>query len=174
MVNFEDLRQYLGGRDRVGLELVNSQAFMQRFDEANNLELYDGVSRFGNRQMPNAQKRVAHIKHLTMDTPEGRILGFDHDDMVFYAWRQLRHAFNSRLDPFRYLAINPLGDEFRISDLQEFQEVCRGERLQRDTFRRIMVAPESYLVKSAARDQSRPGKPANLYSLAAPPDGDGD
>jgi hypothetical protein len=74
-------------------------------------------------EFPNAQKRVAHIKHLTMDTPEGRILGFDHDDMVFYAWRQLRRAFNSRLDPFRYLAINPLGDEFRISDLQEFQEV---------------------------------------------------
>ena len=170
MVTFEDLRQVLGGRDRVGLELVNSQGFMQHWDESFELERYDGVSRFGSRQMPNAQKRIGHIKQLTASTPQGRILGLDHDDMVFYAWRQMRHAFNSRLDPFRYLAINPLGDEFRISDLQEFQEVCRGERLQRDTFRRAMMSESSYLRKSEVRDQSRPGKPANLYSLAAPPE----
>jgi hypothetical protein len=76
-----------------------------------------------------------------MDTSSGRSLGFAHDDMVFFAWRQLTDAFNTRLDPFRYLAINPRGQFFRVSDLQEFQEVCLGGLLQRQIFRRIMVAP---------------------------------
>jgi hypothetical protein len=146
MVNFEDIRKYLGGKERVGLELVCSQAFMDRFENKNGpLETFDGVSRFGNRKMPDAKRRVGHDKTLTSQTKDGRILGLDHDDMVFYAWRQLRHAFDGRLDPFRYLGINPLGEEFRLSDLQEFTEVCRGERVQRDAFRRMMLAESSYL-----------------------------
>lgn len=173
MVNFEDLRQFLGGRDRVGLELVNSKQFMLGEYDEHQLEKYDGVSRFGNRSMPDAKEKIAHEKHLTSKLPWGRILELDHDDMVFYAWRALRHAFSSKLDPFRYLSINPLGEEFRISDLQEFQEVCRGELLQRDTFRRAMMSETSYLRKTLRSDASRPGKPANLYSLMAPPPEDG-
>lgn len=170
MVNFEDLRQVLGGRDRVGLELVNDQDFMDQHYPNHEIENFDGVSRFGNRRMPNAQKRIAHYKQLTKDLIDGQILGLDHDNMVFYAWRQLRHAFSSRLDPFRYLSINPLGEEFRISDLQEFQEVCRGEKLQRDTFKRAMLTNSSYIQKiNAVEQERRPGKPANLYTLSAPP-----
>jgi hypothetical protein len=119
--------------------------------------------------MPDAKQKVGHDKTLTSQTKSGRILGLDHDDMVFYAWRQLRHAFDGRLDPFRYLGINPLGEEFRLSDLQEFTEVCRGERVQRDAFRRMMLADSSYLNSTGRTDSKRPGKPANLYSLSAPP-----
>jgi ADP-ribose pyrophosphatase YjhB (NUDIX family) len=170
MVNFEDIRKFLGGKERVGLELVCSQQFMDRFEGINGrLENFDGVSRFGNRKMPNAKLRVGHDKTLTSQTKDGRILGLDHDDMVFYAWRQLRHAFDGRLDPFRYLGINPLGAEFRISDLQEFTEVCRGERVQRDAFRRMMMSDSSYLDSTGRTDSKRPGKPANLFSLMAPP-----
>ena len=174
LVNFEDLKQYLGGRDRVGLELVSSQAVMADFDAKAGLEKYDGVSRFGYRVMPNAKLGIPHAKHLTSEIASGRILANDHDDMVFYSWRELRHAFDSKLDPFNYLSINPLGDEFRISDLQEFQEVCRGEIVSRDAFRRTMMKEESYLRKTMQIDSSasRPGKPANLYSLAQPPVGD--
>jgi ADP-ribose pyrophosphatase YjhB (NUDIX family) len=171
MVNFEDIRKYLGGKERVGLELVCSQIFMDKFERENGtLDSFDGVSRFGNRKMPDAKQKVGHDKTLTSQTKSGRILGLDHDDMVFYAWRQLRHAFDGRLDPFRYLGINPLGEEFRLSDLQEFTEVCRGERVQRDAFRRMMLADSSYLSSTGRTDSKRPGKPANLYSLSAPPE----
>ena len=175
MVNFEDIRKYLGGKEQIGLELVNSQHFMDLFEKENgSLGAFDGVSRFGNRTMPNASKKIGHYKTLTKDMPEGRILGLDHDDMVFYAWRQLRHAFDGRLDPFRYLGLNPLGDEFRLSDLQDFTETCRGERVQRDLFRRQMMSMDSFIMHSGKTDSSRPGKPANLYSLAAPPTEDKD
>ena len=169
MVNFEDLRHFLGGRDRVALELVNSRTFMNDWDASFGLQTFDGISRFGNRRMPNAKKGIPHTKALSRDLPGGRILAHDHDDMVFFAWRELRHAFDSKLDPFNYLAINPLGSEFRISDLQEFQEICRGESLQRDAFRRLMMSDDSYLNRTMQTDSKRPGKPANLYSLAAPP-----
>ena len=170
MVNFEDIRKFLGGKERVGLELICSQLFMDKFERENgSLDSFDGVSRFGNRKMPDAKRKVGHDKTLTSQTKSGRILGLDHDDMVFYAWRQLRHAFDGRLDPFRYLGINPLGEEFRLSDLQEFTEVCRGERVQRDAFRRMMLAETSYLSSTGRTDSKRPGKPANLYELSAPP-----
>ncbi len=186
MVNFEDIRKFLGGRERVGLELVNSQGYLEQFcgvTPADNptereaklarLEAHDGVSRFGNRTMPNTRTGVGHHKSLTSKMAGGRILALDHDDMVFYAWRALRHAFDGRLDPFRYLGINPLGGEFRLSDLQEFTEICRGERVQRDLFRRQMTGENSYLRPTNNKDGSRPGKPANLYSLQVPPaDGD--
>ncbi len=186
MVNFEDIRKFLGGRERVGLELVNSQSYLEEFcgltdkdspaeREAKlaRLDAHDGVSRFGNRTMPNARTGVGHHKSLTSNMPTGRLLALDHDDMVFYAWRALRHAFDGRLDPFRYLGINPLGGEFRLSDLQEFTEVCRGERIQRDLFRRQMTSETSYLRPTNNKDGSRPGKPANLYSLQVPPASDG-
>ena len=169
MVNFEDLRQFLGGRDRVALELVNSRAYMNEWDSSFGLQTFDGISRFGNRRMPNAKKGIPHTKTLTRDLPGGRILAHDHDDMVFFAWRELRHAFDGKLDPFNYLAVNPLGNEFRLSDLQEFQEICRGERVPRDAFRRAMLLDASYVNPTRQTDNKRPGKPANLYSLAAPP-----
>lgn len=171
MVNFEDIRKYLGGKDQVGLELVNSKYFMDEWETENgSLEEFDGVSRFGNRRMPNASKGIGHNKTTTKDMAGGEILGLDHDQMVFYAWRQLRHAFDGRLDPFRYLSINPLGAEFRLSELQDFTEACRGERVQRDLFRRQMMNLETTFLRSSGNtDSSRPGKPANLYSLSAPP-----
>ena len=166
MVNFEDIRRYLGGKEQIGLELVNSPAIMNQYDgKTGRLENYDGVCRFGYRDMPNVRTGVGHNKHLTKDLPSGRILGLDHDDMVFYAWRALRHAFDSRLDPFRYLGINPLGEAFRLSDLQEFTETCRGERIQRDLFRRQMLSDSSFVQPTQLTDKSRPGKPAILYSL---------
>jgi ADP-ribose pyrophosphatase YjhB (NUDIX family) len=169
MVNFEDISTYLGGRDRVGLELVNNRHYMNYFAMENGpIDFFDGVCRFGNRTMPSLKQ--GHGKKLTDDLPGGRILALDHDAMVFYAWRQLRHAFTGRLDPFRYLGINPLGAEFRISDLQEFTEVCRGEVIQRDLFRRQMTQKAEWVRATGRTDESlpgkpRPGKPANLYTL---------
>jgi hypothetical protein len=165
MVDFEHIRKYLGGREQIGLELVNSSHYMDVFEkEIGSLEQFDGVCRFGNRTMPSPSAFRGHRKTLTTNLPEGRILGLDHDDIVFYAWRKLRHAFSGRLDPFQFLGLNPLGSEFRLSELQDFTEVCRGERIQRDLFRRQMQSQETFLLETGKTDRSRAGKPAKLYS----------
>jgi ADP-ribose pyrophosphatase YjhB (NUDIX family) len=165
MVDFEHIRKYLGGREQIGLELVNSSHYLDVFEkEVGSLEQFDGVCRFGNRTMPSPSAFRGHRKTLTTNLPEGRILGLDHDDMVFYAWRKLRHAFSGRLDPFQFLGLNPLGSEFRLSELQDFTEVCRGERIQRDLFRRQMQSQETFLLETGKTDRSRAGKPAKLYS----------
>jgi ADP-ribose pyrophosphatase YjhB (NUDIX family) len=165
MVDFEHIRKYLGGREQIGLELVNSSNYMDVFEkETGSLEQFDGVCRFGNRTMPSPSAYRGHRKTLTTNLPEGRILSLDHDDMVFYAWRKLRHAFSGRLDPFQFLGLNPLGSEFRLSELQDFTEVCRGERIQRDLFRRQMQSQETFLLETGKTDRSRAGKPAKLYS----------
>lgn len=170
IVNFEDIRKYLGGRDQVGLELVNSQHFMDTFiKQFGPLENYDGVSRFGFRTMPSPSMAKGHQKTLTKDLPSGRILAQDHDEMVFYAWRRLRHAFDSRIDPFSFFGLNPLSEEFRLSELQELTEVCRGERIQRDLFRRN-VLNLNFIDQSGNLDRSRPGKPATMYRPSLPKD----
>ena len=165
MVSFEDVRRSLGGRDQIGLELVTSRAFMDYFEQTNGpLEKFDGVSRFGYRTMPSPSEKRWHRKFLTEDMPTGQVLGLDHDDMVFYAWRQLRHAFDGVVDPFTFLRLNPLGEEFRLSELQEFREVCRGETIQRDYFKRQMLSlNQTYIQSIDKTDRSRPGKPAKLY-----------
>ena len=169
MADFEEVRKLLGGKDRVGLELVNSSGYMQRFERENGpLEKFDGVSRFGYRTMPKYSPSRRHEKHVPAHDGK-QLLSLDHDLIVFYAWRKLRHAFTGKLDPFNYLGINPLGEAFRLSDLQEFQEVCRGEVVQRDLFRRNMINEDSFIAQTNMRDSSRPGKPANLYTLQSPP-----
>lgn len=174
MIDFNMIRRSLGGRDRIGLELVNNSKFLDTAPDTFEMPLedFDGICRFGNRLMP--RPGVYHKKTLTKDLPTGRILALDHDDMVFYAWRAMRHAFDGKLDPFRYLGVNPLGETFRLSEAQEFSEICLGERIDRDLFRRRAHAIERSNIQMlrGSVDNTRPGKPANLYSLLTPVDAD--
>jgi ADP-ribose pyrophosphatase YjhB (NUDIX family) len=163
-VAFNDLHKLLGGREQVGLELVNSKAFMSGYaEEHGGFQEFDGISRFGLRQMPT--KSRGHKRLTSSDVSGFKILGLDHDDIVFYAWRKLRYAFKGQLDPFRFLGVKALGDEFRLSDLQEFQDVARGTVTPRDAFRREMLGEDSFLEPIGRVDSSRPGKPAALYTL---------
>jgi ADP-ribose pyrophosphatase YjhB (NUDIX family) len=164
-VRADDLLKVLGGRDQVGLELVNSKEVIRSFAEENGgLANFDGVSRFGYRMKPTATR--GHVKQLPSEFGM-RLLDQDHDEMVFYAWRKLRHAFSGRLDPFRYLGVKALGDEFRLSDLQEFQDVACGISTHRDQFRRQMLSDDSFIIETNKQDSSRQGKPATLYTLGA-------
>lgn len=164
-VRFQDLLKVLGGRDQVGLELVNSNEIINEIASENGgLSNFDGVSRFGYRMKPTAKR--GHVKQLPSDFGM-RLLEQDHDEIIFYAWRKLRHAFTGRLDPFRYLGVKALGDEFRLSDLQEFQDVVCGISTHRDQFRRQMLSNDSFIIETAKQDSSRQGKPAMLYTLGA-------
>lgn len=164
-VRAQDLLKILGGRDQVGLELVNSKDVIKSFAAENGgLSNYDGVSRFGYRLRPTSKR--GHVKQLPSDFGM-RLLDQDHDEMVFYAWRKLRHAFSGRLDPFRYLGVKALGEEFRLSDLQEFQDVACGTSTHRDQFRRQMLSDDSFIIETNKQDSSRQGKPATLYTLGA-------
>lgn len=164
-IRFQDLIKVLGGKDEVGLELVNSAAYIDAFSKTHGgLSEFDGVCRFGLRYVPTPSR--GHLKQLTKDLT-GQILDQDHDEMVFYAWRKLRYAFKGRLDPFRYLGVKALGEEFRLSDLQEFQDVACGIKTHRDQFRRQILNESSFIVETKKLDSSRQGKPAALYTLAA-------
>jgi len=162
-VNFEDLVSVLGGRDQVGLELVTSSKFIDEWGGRHGLDQFDGVSRFGNRASPRTGGHERQLSHeITGDT----ILGVDFDEMVFYAWRRLRYGFGGPMDPFRFLRTRALPEKFRLSDLRELHDVCRGERSQIDKFRRELTRPDSYLSPLTERDSTKPGKPAVLFSLA--------
>ena len=163
--NLEDVAPVLGGKEQVGLELVNSTSFLDRWEVSRGLEEFDGVCRFGLRYSP--MERRGHDRQLAAEIGTGPILDIDHDEMVFYSWRKLRYAFRGKLDPFRYLGATALPEAFRLSDLKELNDVCRGERTQVDQFRRSVLNESSFIAESLMREtkQRRPGKPATLYSL---------
>lgn len=162
-VPFDQLAPVLGGRDLVGLEEVSSSAFLDSWAATNSLQDVDGVCRFGLRENPTG--RSGHRRKTTVDLWNDRILDLDHDEMVFYAWRRLRYAFGGKLDPFRYLGTRVLAEKFRLSDLRELSDVCRGERVQPDHFRRSLTGEDSFVTDSGDIDRTRPGKPASLYTL---------
>lgn len=163
--NLEDVAPVLGGKEQVGLELVNSSSFLDRWERQRGLEEFDGVCRFGLRFSP--MERRGHDRQLSTDIGTGPILDIDHDEMVFYAWRKLRYAFRGKLDPFRYLGATALPEAFRLSDLKELSDISRGERTQVDQFRRSVLNESSFISESHMKEikQRRPGKPATLYSL---------
>jgi len=173
--NLEDVAPVLGGKEQVGLELVNSTSFLDSWDRERGLEDYDGVCRFGLRYAPREKR--GHDAKFAKDIGTGPILDIDHDEMVFFAWRKLRYAFRGKLDPFRYLGATALPEAFRLSDLKELNDVCRGERTQVDQFRRSVLNESSFIAESQMKEtkQRRPGKPATLYSLKewANPSGSG-
>jgi len=173
--NLEHVAPVLGGKEQVGLELVNSTSFLDGWDGERGLGDYDGVCRFGLRYAP--MEKRGHDAKFAKDIGTGPILDIDHDEMVFFAWRKLRYAFRGKLDPFRYLGATALPEAFRLSDLKELNDVCRGERTQVDQFRRSVLNESSFIAESQMKEtkQRRPGKPATLYSLKewANPSGSG-
>lgn len=159
-VALDELKKSLGGPDRVGLDVVNSEFELERLGR--HLEEFDGMSRFGGRRRPDLKR--GHTKITSRELHGRKILALDGDDMVFYAWRKLRYAFTGPLDPFRYLGVPVLGVRFRLSDLKAFHDVARGEITQRDAFKRAVMNRE-FAKESGVMDKSRRGKPANLWEL---------
>jgi ADP-ribose pyrophosphatase YjhB (NUDIX family) len=164
VVEISQIASLLGGKDLVGLQAVNSRGAIRDMRERLSSEKFDGTSLFGYRIMPDAER--GHFKYLPEDYQGRKILGVDHDLMAFYAWRRLRYAFDAKVDPMRILGVNPLGQQFRLSELQELYEVSLGEELQRDAFRRAMLDQKRpFIEESGETDSSRQGKPAKVYRL---------
>jgi ADP-ribose pyrophosphatase YjhB (NUDIX family) len=161
--NLEDVAPVLGGREQVGLELVNSSHLLDTSRER--LEEFDGLCRFGGRYVPGQHR--GHDLVSSEDLWGESILDIDHDLMVLLSWRKLRYAFGGKLDPFRFLGATALPEAFRLSDLRELQDVCRGERTQVDQFRRNILSDASFISEARIQEEKlkRPGKPATLYSL---------
>mgnify|MGYP001091601558 CR=1 FL=1 len=161
--NLEDIAPVLGGKEQVGLELVSSSSLLDKWGPR--LREHDGLSRFGGRFAPGEVR--GHDLITSRDLAGDSILDIDHDAMVLLSWRKLRYAFGGKLDPFRFLEATALPEAFRLSDLRELQDVCRGERSQVDQFRRSLLSESSFISESRIKEekQKRPGKPATLYSL---------
>lgn len=172
-VPFEEMAPVLGGRDKVGLELVTSLGTIERFSQERDIEQFDGVSRFGYRFKPSPSR--GHQKVLSEQLNGDTLLATDYDDMIFYSWRALRHGFQAELDPFRFLGTQVLPEYFSLTELRELYEACQGEPLSNDQFRRAMQRTDSFIRRSGrTSDPSRQGrgKPASLFTLhdwARPP-----
>jgi 8-oxo-dGTP diphosphatase len=164
VVDISQIASLLGGKDQVGLQAVNSRGAIREMRDRLSSERFDGASLFGYRIMPDAER--GHFKYLPEDYRGKKILGVDHDLITFYAWRRLRYAFDAKIDPMRAIGVNPLGFNFRLSELQELYEVSLGEELQRDAFRRAMLDQKRpFIEESGETDSSRQGKPAKVYRL---------
>jgi ADP-ribose pyrophosphatase YjhB (NUDIX family) len=164
VVDISKIASVLGGKDQVGLSSVNSRHAMQDIREQFSNERFDGTSRFGYRVLPDAVR--GHYKYLPIDFQKRKVLAIDHDQIVFYAWRRLRYAFDGKVDPMREIGVNPMGANFRLSELQQLYEVSLGEPLQRDAFRRAMLENKRpFIEESGETDSSRQGKPAKVYRL---------
>jgi ADP-ribose pyrophosphatase YjhB (NUDIX family) len=161
--NLEDVAPVLGGREQVGLELVNSSSMLGGW--GSRVAEHDGLCRFGGRSAPGRERGHDLVQSAELNGEP--ILDIDHDAMVLLSWRKLRYAFGGKLDPFRFLGATALPEAFRLSDLRELHDVCRGERAQIDQFRRNILNESSFISESMVQQEKlkRPGKPATLYSL---------
>jgi ADP-ribose pyrophosphatase YjhB (NUDIX family) len=164
-VHIDVVAPLLGGKDQVGLELVSSSAFLEHWDATTGLDTFDGVSRFGLR---TAQDQSApHRKQFAKEIWGETILDGRCDEIVFYAWRELRYGFTGRFDPFRFIGSQALDRAFRLSELRELYETVRGHKIQPDQFRRMVTGSNGFLEETGIHDasRSRPGKPAALFTL---------
>lgn len=164
-VHIEPLAPLLGGKDQVGLELVSSTGFLAEWDRDRGLEDYDGVSRFGLRR--SQHQSGPHQKQLAKELWGETILEGICDEIVFYAWREMRYGFTGRFDPFRFLGSRALDETFRLSELRELYEIVRGQNIQADQFRRMVTGSAGFVQETELYDstRSRPGKPAALFRL---------
>jgi len=164
-VHIEALAPLLGGKDQVGLELVSSTGFLAQWDKGRGLDSYDGVSRFGLRSGHNQSSSPQ--KQLARDLWGETILEGISDEIVFYAWREIRYGFTGRFDPFRFLGSRALDETFRLSELRELYEIVRGQNIQADQFRRMVTGTAGFVEETDLYDstRSRPGKPAALFRL---------
>jgi ADP-ribose pyrophosphatase YjhB (NUDIX family) len=164
-VHIEALAPLLGGKDQVGLELVSSTGFLAEWAAGRGLDSYDGVSRFGLRTGPD--RSDPHQKQLAKDLWGDTILEANCDEIVFYAWREMRYGFTGRFDPFRFIGSRALDENFRLSELRELYEVVRGQTIQADWFRRLVTGTQGFVEETQLQDssRSRPGKPATLFRL---------
>jgi ADP-ribose pyrophosphatase YjhB (NUDIX family) len=91
------------------------------------------------------------------DLPE---LAFDHDAIVSAAVTWARAGYRERPDPRGFL-----GREFTLLDLQRVHEAVLGSPLQKDTFRRRVLAD---LEETGALHRGTVGKPARLFRRRQP------
>ena len=84
-----------------------------------------------------------------------RSLRFDHDEIVAVAVQWARDRYKRRPDPSHLL-----GDSFTLRELRLLHEAVQGERLQKDTFRRLML---DRLEELPERTTGSPGRPAAKF-----------
>jgi len=87
-------------------------------------------------------------------------LFLDHADVLGLAVKRLR----GKLD-YTPIGFQLLPDQFTLRDLQAIHEAVRGEPLNKDSFRRRMLA-SGQLEATGAREKDVPYRPAELYRFS--------
>ena len=86
-------------------------------------------------------------------------LAFDHADILGLAVQRLR----GKLD-YAPVGFELLPNKFTLRDLQEIHETIQGKAVNKDSFRRRMLAT-GLIVSTGEREQERPHRPAELYTF---------
>lgn len=84
-------------------------------------------------------------------------LGFDHDDIVGMAIKRIRGKLN-----YAPIGYQLLPEQFTLLDLQRVHEAIAGHRLNKDSFRRRMLASED-IEATGERQEGVGHRPAALY-----------
>ena len=104
-----------------------------------------------------AESQVAELHPGADVVPvdQARGLRYDHEEIIALAVRELRREYERRPDPARLL-----DEPFTLLELQRLHEAVAGERLMRDSFRRLM---QPKLVGTGQRARGVVGKPAQEF-----------
>lgn len=98
---------------------------------------------------------------LLDDSGAARTLAFDHADIIGLAVQRVR----GKLD-YSTIGFELLPAAFPLRDLQSIHEAILGRELNRDSFRRRMLA-SGLLVETGERERDTTYRPAMLYRFAA-------
>ena len=106
-----------------------------------------------------------HNGGLVVAAPDGtpRRLAFDHDDIVAVSVDRLRARIADTTSAFALL-----GERFTLRELQDVHEAVLGTPLNKDSFRRRMLAG-GHLEATGEREVDVVHRPAELYRVQARP-----
>jgi 8-oxo-dGTP diphosphatase len=122
------------------------------------LALVDG-SRARLRPGSDAREAVWRpLEPLLRDTDEGRVLAFDHDEILAYARQRLAYKLE-----YQNVAWSLLPETFTLSELRRVYEAGIGRAFEPNNFRRIALG---WGVLAESGERPTGGRPAALYRFA--------
>jgi 8-oxo-dGTP diphosphatase len=93
-----------------------------------------------------------------MGSPDGRVLAFDHDEILQYARRRVAYKLE-----YQNVAWSMLPDTFTMSELRRVYEAATGRAFEPNHFRRIALG---WGVLADAGERPTGGRPATIYRFA--------
>jgi 8-oxo-dGTP diphosphatase len=121
----------------------------------------DGPGRWATVEVPDAGQPLAAGVGASLDDEPLRF-GFDHAAIVAAALGRLRERLDSSAVGYQLLP-----ETFTLRRLQEVHEILRGEPVNKDSFRRRLLAT-GQLQPTGVKERAVGHRPAELYRFTGP------